>query len=377
MHVESNIIDCVFLLYSHFKTEKIPNKSTTPQLPGTPQNLISWITHLQNLCHSLPETLPLNPPVSTHNFGLDDEKMAEYRALDAFSANMEICFETFWARDKDILFAEHGQWLETLILTIKTAVKKMSDLDWTVFHKAWLERLIKAATLSGARLPKWGWSPSPPLVCAKCTKNIEDIILASEPEPQVPEHTPTQPHCPPQSSSCAQAPDLNYKQVALASLWKPLSEYTEAKRQTYAAQGERNQQRDEEERRRAIEDKKKELMRREEHQQKLAHEHQQCHWDKKSSKKDENKPKGLSVNTILMGSAMAAAEIAKVAGRVEVAEVSQTEKKAWRKSQNGKLGGMVQQQVKRTNWYHPFLWSSIDSAMHRAEWSPGGAIKIL
>jgi hypothetical protein len=59
-----------------------------------------------------------------------------------------------------------------------------------------------------------------------------------------------------------------------------------------------------------------------------------------------------------------------------VAEVSGSGKN-WRLARNGKKGGAIQAKSKRTNWYHPFLWASIDNAMHRNAWSTTYAVKQL
>ena len=43
---------------------------------------------------------------------------------------------------------------------------------------------------------------------------------------------------------------------------------------------------------------------------------------------------------------------------------------AWKLTRNGQRGGAKQSRSKRTNWYHPFLWSAIDEAAHKTHWSP-------
>ena len=51
--------------------------------------------------------------------------------------------------------------------------------------------------------------------------------------------------------------------------------------------------------------------------------------------------------------------------------------KDWRLVRNGKKGGAVQARSKRTNWYHPFLWTSIDNAMRKNAWSATYTVKQL
>lgn len=41
----------------------------------------------------------------------------------------------------------------------------------------------------------------------------------------------------------------------------------------------------------------------------------------------------------------------------------------WKSARNGKQGGTKQERHKRTNWYHPFLWSYIDSTARKVQWS--------
>ena len=58
----------------------------------------------------------------------------------------------------------------------------------------------------------------------------------------------------------------------------------------------------------------------------------------------------------------------------DVAELSRSGKD-WRLVRNGKKGGAVQARSKRTNWYHPFLWTSIDNAMRKNAWSATYTVK--
>ena len=60
----------------------------------------------------------------------------------------------------------------------------------------------------------------------------------------------------------------------------------------------------------------------------------------------------------------------------DVAELSRSGKD-WRLVRNGKKGGAVQARSKRTNWYHPFLWTSIDNAMRKNAWSATYTVKQL
>jgi hypothetical protein len=49
----------------------------------------------------------------------------------------------------------------------------------------------------------------------------------------------------------------------------------------------------------------------------------------------------------------------------------------WKLKRNGQRGGTKQSRSKRTNWYHPFLWTAIDAAARKAHWSPTETTKAL
>ena len=66
---------------------------------------------------------------------------------------MEVCFETYKTKDGDIHFTERGKQLEQLTELMKTAIKTMSDQERVVFHKVWLERLIRAGVADGVKIP--------------------------------------------------------------------------------------------------------------------------------------------------------------------------------------------------------------------------------
>jgi hypothetical protein len=54
-------------------------------------------------------------------------------------------------------FREHCPGLEALEGICKRAVRDMSPADCAVFQDAWIERLIKAALDSGAKIPQKKW----------------------------------------------------------------------------------------------------------------------------------------------------------------------------------------------------------------------------
>jgi len=121
--------------------------------PGPSQELVSRIKHLAALLENLPSTLPLDPKDSIYYFVLDSEKVMDKGIFGAFGSCMEVCFETYKTKDGDIHFTERGKQLEQLTELMKTAIKTMSDQERVVFHKVWLERLIRAGVADGAKIP--------------------------------------------------------------------------------------------------------------------------------------------------------------------------------------------------------------------------------
>ena len=130
----------------------------TPPLNPTPQGpsseLISRIHHLQQLLSNLPAHLPFNPETSTYHFGLDTELIAEERVWFAFNRNLEVCFETYKiGSGGTIVFHERGDRFDALIKMIEATVKGLpTDKERAFLRVVWLERLIKAAELQGAKV---------------------------------------------------------------------------------------------------------------------------------------------------------------------------------------------------------------------------------
>ncbi|KAF9230074.1 hypothetical protein BU15DRAFT_84081 [Melanogaster broomeanus] len=126
--------------------------------PGPSSVLISQIDHLSRLLESLPCTLPLDPPDSTYNFGLDTELVAEEGHWHAFNRNLEVCFETYKLRDgASIVFKERGSRYKALIQMFKITMKALTkDSEQDFLREVWLEQLISAAQLQGARIPARG-----------------------------------------------------------------------------------------------------------------------------------------------------------------------------------------------------------------------------
>ena len=125
---------------------------------GPSAELISRINHLGNLLKNLPEDLPLDPPQSEsrYSFGLEMELVEEEGVWFAFNRNLEVCFETHQIPvGGSIVFRERGQRCQVLIKMFKEAVKALTkDAERDFLREVWLERLIKAAEMQGAKVPK-------------------------------------------------------------------------------------------------------------------------------------------------------------------------------------------------------------------------------
>jgi hypothetical protein len=131
-------------------TKSVPSK---PQ-QGPSSKLISRIHHLAELLNNLPLGLPLDPPSSRYEFGLDSELIEEEGVWFAFNRNLEVCFETHkLAPGGTIVFSERGKRYQQLIRMFKLTAKQLEkDTDRNFLREVWLERLITAAKLQGAKI---------------------------------------------------------------------------------------------------------------------------------------------------------------------------------------------------------------------------------
>jgi hypothetical protein len=146
-----------FQFFSLYFSTMTCKKDKSP-LNGPSAELISRINHLGHLLKNLPRNLPLDPlqSESRYNFGLETEHVEEEGVWFAFNKNLEACFETHTIpAGGTIVFRERGKRCEALIKMFKEAVKALTkDADRDFLQEVWLERLIKAAELQGAKVPK-------------------------------------------------------------------------------------------------------------------------------------------------------------------------------------------------------------------------------
>ncbi|KAJ7885055.1 hypothetical protein B0H14DRAFT_2564022 [Mycena olivaceomarginata] len=92
--------------------------------------------------------------ILSYNFAMDPERLEENDLLSALGHSLEIAFKTWKLGTAEVPFRERGPGLEALEGICKRAVRDMSPGDYAVFQDAWIERLIKAALDSGAKIPQ-------------------------------------------------------------------------------------------------------------------------------------------------------------------------------------------------------------------------------
>ena len=128
------------------------------QRNGPPAELISRINHLGSLLENLPIIIPQVSELqdSRYSFGLDAEHVAEEGPWFAFNRNLEVSFETHKIpQGGTIIFRERGNCFKELIKMFKDVVKRLTkDTEREFLKEVWLEHLINAAELQGAKIPK-------------------------------------------------------------------------------------------------------------------------------------------------------------------------------------------------------------------------------
>ncbi|KAF9002114.1 hypothetical protein BDQ17DRAFT_1426078 [Cyathus striatus] len=360
------------------------------KLLGPSQELVSRIHYLRELVKNLSEALPLEPAVTRYNFSVDSDEITEYGALGAFSKCMETCFETYKYQDGTISFTERGWRLENdLIRLMKSIIKDMSEQDRTVFREAWLERLIETARrYQKSKLGKRrGLGSDEHVQLSSCSKRskraptqaadmAEPIIVVttdSEGDTDTDESDLDSPLLSSSQHRQAHPPQNAMKQTTLSSVWKPLHEWPEEERE---AQRQRQQERNAVAQMEAHRREERECKKKKQRKRTLACERQRKHYAKIAKEKDLQSNLDNNINQVLMSSQCNMADCTEPDDG-DLARISHPGMEGWRKKRNGKNGGTKQEKPKRTNWFHPILWTLIDKAMRKAAWSSEKAVSIL
>ncbi|KAJ7860408.1 hypothetical protein B0H14DRAFT_2576624 [Mycena olivaceomarginata] len=127
-----------------------------PIVTGPSHELINRIEKLGTLLRNLLDSIPLvmASSISSYNFAMDPKRLEENGLLSALGHSLEIAFKTWKLGTVEVPIRERGPGLEALEGICKRAVRDMSPGDHAVFQDAWIERLIKAALDSGAKIPQ-------------------------------------------------------------------------------------------------------------------------------------------------------------------------------------------------------------------------------
>ncbi|KZV74581.1 hypothetical protein PENSPDRAFT_662242 [Peniophora sp. CONT] len=121
---------------------------------GPAQKHVSRLKHLETLLRYLPISLPDNASESLYVFGLDKDNITDGGLWQTLNHNLECCFQTHKLRGKPLKFTERGTRLVSLITVLKTAIfDNENNTEREPIHTGWLNRLVKAAEDSGARIP--------------------------------------------------------------------------------------------------------------------------------------------------------------------------------------------------------------------------------
>ncbi|KAL0569111.1 hypothetical protein V5O48_012860 [Marasmius crinis-equi] len=352
---------------------------------GLSQHLIERIHHLASLMRGLPDSLPLNPPASesTYHFELDPDEFEDRGVLGTISRVLEITFGQ--ERDGIIVFTERGTRVEeNLPKMIKLAVKEMNDGDRQVFAEAWLERLIRSAKDCGAKVLKkrkkrtsGSGSDSDDYLPANPTKKSKPEILEisdddDDDDDDTPEILPSSPSTPFYPNSPQKPrPSVATKQTTLSFMKDARSEQEKRADRVKAMKAADKAKEKWEEK---VQKEKQTKAEREKEQNRIRQ--QRFRAKQKAQKDRESSPEGRGVNDALMEGAREQGQ-GTVMGQTDRAGVSRAGYEEWREERGGTKRGAVVGQARRTNWFHPFLWSFIERAMKHCDWSPTDTAKFL
>lgn len=121
--------------------------------PGVASTYMSRIRHLSLLFQNLPETIPLQSGYKTDSFCLDPQAVASEGQYSAFQRAMGAYFGTPQECGTTMIITERGLFLQRCIMIIKTTVKQASEEEREIIRLAWIEPLISAAQVAGAKIP--------------------------------------------------------------------------------------------------------------------------------------------------------------------------------------------------------------------------------
>ncbi|KAH9927827.1 uncharacterized protein B0H18DRAFT_1118347 [Fomitopsis serialis] len=379
-------------------------KLSNQQQPALSNTLIARINHLASLVRNLPSSLPLEPSKSMYQFSLDADFEKEEGTFAAFSRTLECVFQTHTlGRDEEIIFTERGRRCEDLIHFFKTCMRPMTGSERETIRTAWLEWLIRGAKATGGSIPK-------KRRVIVSSSDSEDEALNLKPRVHDFFKKPTRPVPKPTAASRSE-PSATIDLISSSSKSEDDSIHTTLKPPPRATRGQKRKEkadmgndsdidqlppnkqgklnmfgwtsmtRDEAHEKWRNEAKASDTrsaklaeQERERREVKAAHKRevdrlrQQRHRARtRALKKDQPRTPNARASTGLQhqqtGGSDDREELA------DLAEISRPHGAAWKKIRNGKNGGVVQQRHKKTNWFHPFLWTHINRMAPQVGWS--------
>ncbi|KAJ3963532.1 hypothetical protein EV361DRAFT_777173, partial [Lentinula raphanica] len=357
------------------------------------------LKYLSQLLANLPTHLPLSS--THHHFVLDDDDVKEEGYGFALNRCLELAFKTASLGPKGkITIQERGPCFIDLMKLFRRVLKQLSASDREFYVLRWVERVIDAALVAGAKIPKRNSDELPKARSTALKRrkishfpssgtndSSEQLIDLTHSEDESrpttaslllrpPPATPTPPTIPPPGPAIS-PPGISQpaplepppaKRVTLFDFGCVTISKEEYRQQQKELDDAYFQKREQTLAREAAAKEKKEQWKRD-----LTRARVQRHRDKvrKDVKDHGHKAKGKRVKEAVLGYEKSSSTIPK-----EVAELSRPGKD-WKSKRNGKNGGVVQRRHERVNWYHPFLWAHIDRIAPRVFWSPHRIVATL
>ncbi|KAJ7247701.1 hypothetical protein C8J57DRAFT_1240641 [Mycena rebaudengoi] len=119
------------------------------------------------------------------------------------------------------------------------------------------------------------------------------------------------------------------------------------------------------------EEEKEEERKERKHQQ--AAERQRRHRERKKADREDELSDDDNANAVLLRGADALAH----QRQIDVPGTSHAGTQGWQAQRNGRNGGAMQKKAQTVNWYNPFLFGHIETAMQCTGWSPTAAVNSL
>ncbi|KAJ7256086.1 hypothetical protein C8J57DRAFT_1517808 [Mycena rebaudengoi] len=360
---------------------------------GPSQALIERINYLKQLLSHLPETIPLNPESSLYRFYLNEDHVARDGSVFAETCRaLDVSFKTQMA-DTPLKITERGTRLEALLPFLRNTIKRMTSAERVTFEGLWIDKLIKGAKASGATIPPRGSKrkephhavdnsdsdevPAPKRGRKGAMTIISDDDMGDEQSSSIhpPRIHPPFPCVPKQTlapgvqvSSTSDVDLVQNQQATLAGMgwqsWAPGAkearqmQMNKEHREGMAAAKRREEEKEEE---------------RKERKRQQAAERQRRHRERKKADREDELSEDDNANAVLLRGADALAH----QRQIDVPGTSRAGTQGWRAQRNGRNGGAVQKKAQTVNWYNPFLFGHIETAMRRTGWSPTAAVNSL